>query len=45
MNYYDLHGHLAASALPELPFDRTAAGAPALFLTELPPAAPVTHAM
>lgn len=41
MNYYDLHGHLAASALPELPFDRTAAGAPALFLTELPPAAPV----
>lgn len=41
MNYYDLHGRLAASALPELPFAPAAAGAPALFLTERAPAAPV----
>lgn len=41
MNYYDFHGRLAASALPDLPFDPAAAGAPALFLTERAPAAPV----
>lgn len=41
MNYYDLHGRLAASALSDLPFAPAAAGAPALFLTERAPASPV----
>lgn len=41
MNYYDLHGHLAASALPDLPFAPAAAGVPSLFLTERASASPV----
>lgn len=40
MNYYDLHGRLAASALPDLPFDQAAPGTPSLFLTARTPAAP-----
>lgn len=34
MNYYDLHGQLAASMLPELPFAKATPGIPSLFLTE-----------
>lgn len=40
MNYYDLHGRLAAAALSDLPFEPAAPGAPSLFLTERSPASP-----
>lgn len=41
MYYYDLHGRLAASALPGLPLETAAPGTPSLFLAERSPCSPV----
>lgn len=40
MYYYDFYGRLAASALPDLPFEQAASGTPALYLTERAPTSP-----